>query len=239
MKITTIFNLSYRYWYLFQVYSTISVLSRFSSDFPEISVIHILDAVFHSLSWSSSCPLNELSIVSDICGFCIQEFCKYHLTFLNCLNISSQISFCFLTADPCLFQSITHVIVSSIKEALIWRLLSHFCNADWTTFARTSSCNYALRLCSSFNKIAHFSRRESIHKSTASPLLPRCSITTQVSHKLWRSYYTGIWKHFGESLQLAIIINHSLLLIKTLLIRTSPSVFQGSYPSVVIINLSY
>ncbi len=148
-------------------------------------------------------------------------------------------SFCFLTADPCLFQSITHVIVSSIKEALIWRLLSHFCNADWTTFARTSSCNYALRLCSSFNKIAHFSRRESIHKSTASPLLPRCSITTQVSHKLWRSYYTGIWKHFGESLQLAIIINHSLLLIKTLLIRTSPSVFQGSYPSVVIINLSY
>ncbi len=124
------------------------------------------------------------------------------MTFLNCLNISSQISFCFLTADPCLFQSITHVIVSSIKEALIWRLLSHFCNADWTTFARTSSCNYALRLCSSFNKIAHFSRRESIHKSTASPLLPRCSITTQVSHKLWRSYYTGIWKHFGESLQL-------------------------------------
>ncbi len=160
------------------------------------------------------------------------------MTFLICLNISSHISFCFLTADPCLFQSITHVIVSSIKEALIWRLLSHFCNADWTTFARTSSCNYALRLCSSFNKIAHFSRRESIHKSTASPLL----LAAQLRPKYLTSSGDPNILGYENILVRAFSCDNNKpfpFINQTPLIRTLPSVFQGSYPSVVIINLSY
>lgn len=157
---------------LFLVYSIIFLLAQFSCRFSFLT-IHISDAVeFMTFKYIYIYKHYILSDISDI------SFDFYVI----CQNISSLISHgLFLLPSPRRFLCI---ILSAVKQVLIWRLLSGLCNADSTAFSRASCCNYVLWLCKSFNK-THTSADSGLF--TNQWLLHSSTQLRPVSHKLSRS----------------------------------------------------